>query len=758
MANTNANTWVDGGVCYDPASYTGYSGSCYKVRLKWNEVSNGDKVYKVRLTAEVLLWQWTGWAASNVYIAGELKASGNIGNSGATKNAWVSAGSWSKDIEITKQTYAQSKEYSASAYVYGGPSTAKVTVGVPTKTSYTVSYDANGGSNAPANQTKWYDDTLTLSGTIPTRPGFAFKGWSGSNGTTYQPSGTYATNSALTLTAIWQALVTDLEDVDDIEIGEAPVLAWTPQDASLVYYVDFELGEWSYSSQPMSPGSTDRYVYNAYTIPMTVCSELPDQTEGVLKVTLETWDYTDIHNPQKTGESIKYCTASVPDSVVPTIDSAVVTDVNLNPFGLLQNYSMLNADIEVSSAYSSPVVTAVMSVGEQTVEAEIVNDEATLITDVLTEDGTVTITVTITDARGRSAQHTEDVTVLEYSPPTLSLNLSIDDQNRLVTEVTATYHEIGGANSGSISYDGGLTWDSITPIYTGGRTRTVEHPESRNHSSTVIVQDAVTSVTVTQNLYPDRGNRFSIPDTDQYYIGIDDRGWKDIESAYEGGIHEDGTIWFQRTSGDNPLGIGFPVQLEEDCDYEIIYAANKVDDDTAVFVSFFSQTGDTEDDFHYLGNTVEQGYLRSGETFHTAEGTAWGMIVMGVDPQDYELTPVGFQTFKDITIRKIERTKEPLEWMIETGNLGLGTPNQKYIGKIQLRIDYIGTLQGYISYDNDMKYTQVHNSASTHIRSITMPINVKRCDHFRIRLTGIGQAKLYSMGYITEDGSERCLI
>ena len=96
--------------------------------------------------------------------------------------------------------------------------------------------------------------------------------------------------------------------------------------------------------------------------------------------------------------------------------------------------------------------------------------------------------------------------------------------------------------------------------------------------------------------------------------------------------------------------------------------------------------------------------------------------------------------------------------MVETGNLGLDTPNQKYISRIQMRIDYAGTLKVGIAYDNEKDFTQVHASVSDHMRSITVPINVRRCDHFRIRMDGVGQVKLYSLGYVVDEGGERCLI
>lgn len=73
--------------------------------------------------------------------------------------------------------------------------------------TYTVSYNANGGSGAPSSQTKTHDVTLTLSSTIPTRPNYNFVGWSTSpnaNSASYSAGGSYTSNASITLYAVWQ--------------------------------------------------------------------------------------------------------------------------------------------------------------------------------------------------------------------------------------------------------------------------------------------------------------------------------------------------------------------------------------------------------------------------------------------------------------------------------------------------------------------------------------------------------------------------
>lgn len=70
--------------------------------------------------------------------------------------------------------------------------------------SHTVSYNGNGGST-PASQTKWYGTILTLQG-APSRTGYGFDGWKGSDGITYAAGGQYTADAGCSMTAQWHAL------------------------------------------------------------------------------------------------------------------------------------------------------------------------------------------------------------------------------------------------------------------------------------------------------------------------------------------------------------------------------------------------------------------------------------------------------------------------------------------------------------------------------------------------------------------------
>jgi len=100
--------------------------------------------------------------------------------------------------------------YSGSFHTLGSGSNAW-TLTIDPLASYTVTYNANNGTGAPSSQTKWYNESLTLSSTTPTRSGYRFLGWGTSADATtvsYAPGASYTSNEAITLYAVWEAVKT----------------------------------------------------------------------------------------------------------------------------------------------------------------------------------------------------------------------------------------------------------------------------------------------------------------------------------------------------------------------------------------------------------------------------------------------------------------------------------------------------------------------------------------------------------------------
>jgi len=78
-------------------------------------------------------------------------------------------------------------------------------ISTPTPRTFTVSYNANGGKNAPGSQTKTEGTALALTTDEPAREGYTFKGWalSESGAAAYEAGAAYADDADVTLYAVW---------------------------------------------------------------------------------------------------------------------------------------------------------------------------------------------------------------------------------------------------------------------------------------------------------------------------------------------------------------------------------------------------------------------------------------------------------------------------------------------------------------------------------------------------------------------------
>ncbi len=105
-----------------------------------------------------------------------------------------------------KTYYAKSNTEVSTKETTGILYQTQFTVVESAPTTYTISYNANGGSGAPSSQTKIHGQTLTLSSIKPTRSGYTFLGWSTSStatSATYAAGDSFTVNANITLYAVW---------------------------------------------------------------------------------------------------------------------------------------------------------------------------------------------------------------------------------------------------------------------------------------------------------------------------------------------------------------------------------------------------------------------------------------------------------------------------------------------------------------------------------------------------------------------------
>ena len=315
---------------------------------------------------------------------------------------------WSTSSSATSATYTGGGSITVTS---SGTTTLYAVWKVNT---YTVSYNANGGSGAPSAQTKTYNVSLTLSATVPTRSGYIFQGWatSSTGAVAYQPSGSYTANAAVTLYAIWKAANSTLSSVDNTNIGSSGTASWNKIDNSYTYKLVL-----TYSNAPaVTVNVAANNASTSFTIPTTWYSYLPNSTSATATATLTTYS-----GSTALGTSTKTFTVSVASSIKPSISAFTVAPRSSNTTVsgwnvYVQGYSYVYLSATASAGTGASIVSYAFSGAgvSQTGTGTTANST------VIDSSGSKTYTLVVTDSRGRTASSTVSANFLAYSNPVVS--------------------------------------------------------------------------------------------------------------------------------------------------------------------------------------------------------------------------------------------------------------------------------------------------------------------------------------------------
>lgn len=150
----------------------------------------------------------------------------------------------------------------------------------------------------------------------------------------------------------------------------------------------------------------------SWTVPLVLAEQIPNSVEGECSIVCETYNGSVLIGTKNITVKIK-----VPSSDIPTIDSVLITDpMNYESWhdgNWIQNKSSLKVEVEASGISGS-------SVSRIDIEALGNVSQNPFTSNVITESGEKTITITVTDSRGRVASTTRSITVLQYKSPLIS--------------------------------------------------------------------------------------------------------------------------------------------------------------------------------------------------------------------------------------------------------------------------------------------------------------------------------------------------
>lgn len=103
----------------------------------------------------------------------------------------------------------------------------------------------------------------------------------------------------------------------------------------------------------------------------------------------------------------------------------------------------------------------------------------------------------------------------------------------------------------------------------------------------------------------------------------------------------------------------------------------------------------------------------------------------------------------------LQETK-PIEWSATTGVIGTDSPDKKYVSRLDVRmmLDVGSRVTFFVEYDSSGTWDYLFTMDGINLKSFAVPIRPRRCDHLRLNITGVGDAKIYSICKTVEWGSD----
>lgn len=302
--------------------------------------------------------------------------------------------------------------------------TAKVQL-VSTGSSYTIVSSATKSGSLTINGTKYtfnfsaalsgsqtktlFTKTVTVAHNADGTKTCAFSATCGINVTL---SGTYygnvtASGNGTFNTIARASTISSVTSSVAVNGTNAVTVAITRASSSFTHTVVFTFG--SYTQTVAGVGTS-----TSYAIPQNWLNAIPNGTSGTAKVTVTTYS-----GSTKIGSAVsKNFTLTVPATVVPTI-SAVTLSEGVSGLaaqfgGYVQTKSKLSVKITAAGALSSTIKTY------KTVVQGVTFTGASITSGILMHSGTSTVTITVTDSRGRTASTTRSITVIPYTSPKIT--------------------------------------------------------------------------------------------------------------------------------------------------------------------------------------------------------------------------------------------------------------------------------------------------------------------------------------------------
>ena len=214
------------------------------------------------------------------------------------------------------------------------------------------------------------------------------------------------------------------------------------------------------------------------------------------------------------------------------------------------------------------------------------------------------------------------------------------------------------------------------------------------------------------------------------------------------------TLFYLSRTGVAAYTGGMPQSIAAPFGAERYQSAVGGSDGTKYYISM----ADREGNWHLFGFDTRTGL------WHREDGTQ--AVGFGWDGELYCLNAQGelWMNGNARTVPEGAAAEGPVRWRAEwadfyeysSSSTQADTPEKKGLSKLLIRVELEAGSQAQIDiqFDSDGLWRPVKTLGAEKKRSYYLPVIPRRCDHFRLRMTGEGGCRLYSLVREVYDGSE----
>ena len=223
----------------------------------------------------------------------------------------------------------------------------------------------------------------------------------------------YSTNyllwSSVTITVTYEeASSVPTVSAGTVALGTAVTISTNRASTAATHTLLFSFGS---TTETIATDVTDSV---SWTPPLSLASELPCAVSGTCVITCNTFV-----NGNQTGSRTCTLNLTVPASVVPSITNIALSEGNPDLTGTINGYvrslSRLTAAVTASGVYGSTI-----SSYRATVDGVTYSSASFTTSKPLSSDGDMSLSVTVTDSRGRSKTQAVVFYVIPYDPPVIT--------------------------------------------------------------------------------------------------------------------------------------------------------------------------------------------------------------------------------------------------------------------------------------------------------------------------------------------------